>query len=99
MGEEPWRVITVGEPALTELEQAFTNRGEHADILVARITKLEEQLNIRNPRVHFRPNNKEITACGVTDLDGDEAAYDARDVNCPDCKLTKPYCIMMGIRK
>jgi len=85
--------------AYLELQQAFTNRGEHADVLVAKITELEGQLGIRNQRVHFRPNNKEITACGVTDLDGDEAAYDARDVNCPDCKLTKPYCIMMGIRR
>jgi len=44
---------------------------------------------------HFKPSNKNISACGV--VNPKIAAYDARDVNCIRCMITKKYLTYMGI--
>jgi len=46
---------------------------------------------------HFRPTNKNESACGI--VNPIYSAYDARDCDCIRCKQTKKYKIYMGIRK
>ena len=43
---------------------------------------------------HYRPNDKNIAACGV--FQPEYFAYDARDSNCYNCKRTHKYKIYMG---
>lgn len=44
--------------------------------------------------IHFRPNNKNITACGI--VGSELAAYDPRDCDCLRCMKTKKYKKAMG---
>jgi len=44
---------------------------------------------------HFRPNNRNLTACGM--VWAEFQAYDARDVDCLRCIKTKKYRIYMGL--
>ena len=49
---------------------------------------MEQIIKIGKP-VHFRPDNKNISACGI--INPQYMAYDARDVNCLRCIKTKKY--------
>ena len=46
---------------------------------------------------HFRPSNRNVSACGV--VSPAYSAYDARDVDCYRCKKTKAYKVYMGEKK
>jgi len=42
---------------------------------------------------HFRPTNKNVSACGI--VGPKYSAYDARDVDCIRCMKTEAYRIYM----
>jgi len=54
---------------------------------------MKQIIKIGKP-VHFRPNNLNISACGI--VSPKYMAYDGRDVNCLRCIKTKKYKIYMG---
>ena len=49
---------------------------------------MKKVIKIGKP-THYRPNNKNVTACGV--ISPEYFAYDARDVDCLRCMKTKKY--------
>ena len=44
--------------------------------------------------LHYRPNNNNISACGV--ISPEYSVYDPRDCNCINCMKTKAYRASMG---
>ena len=50
-------------------------------------------MKIGKPK-HFRPNNLNVSSCGV--INPEYNAYDARDCDCLRCCKTKKYKIYMG---
>ena len=44
---------------------------------------------------HFRPNNDNVSACGIECPE--YSAYDGRDVDCNRCRKTKKWKIYMGL--
>ncbi len=52
------------------------------------------QIMILGKAVHFRPNQKNVSACGI--IGPDYSAYDARDCNCLQCIKTKEYQVYLN---
>lgn len=50
-------------------------------------------LQIGKP-THFRPSNRDVSACGV--VGPTYAAYDGRDVDCLACRKTRAWKVYMG---
>jgi hypothetical protein len=46
--------------------------------------------------IHYRPNNRKVSACGVI-LQESNGSYDARSANCLRCMKTLSYKIYMGL--
>jgi hypothetical protein len=58
--------------------------------------KMKYNLTIGKP-CHFRPNNNNVSACGI--INPVYAAYDARDCDCLRCKKTLKYKIYLGEKR
>ena len=66
---------------------------KHVDIRIVKRSKIMQK--ITNKICHFRPSNRNISACGINNPK--IAAYDGRDVTCFRCKKTKAYRTYMGL--
>lgn len=54
---------------------------------------MKQVITIGRP-THYRPNNQNITACGL--VGAEHMAYDPRDCDCLNCQKTSRYRMAMG---